>query len=273
MIDIVFNRKDARGKDIRPNKTWFNSAAKHTALAIAETENPAIGKHEARSSVYGHDQVRMALEKLFYGKCAYCETRITGAVWDIEHYRPKGAVANCPGHPGYYWLIYDWNNLLPSCAPCNQNLSDRPLWDDPTRIAAAGKFTQFPLKDETKRVRHPSGNLLDEAPLLLHPCVDHPEAEIKYSPLGRIIERGASDRLKATIRICNLKRRRLVRNRHSAIQRTIRLLRLIHNLETLGHTQSLAEAKQLLEEHFISNEAEYAGAARNVCNEPARFGV
>src|SRR6266404_1605717 len=73
------------------------------------------------------------LENVFYEKCAYCERKISGYYGDAEHYRPKGAVKyknssgefeepSCEflspvtgnilkvGHPGYFWLAYDWRN-------------------------------------------------------------------------------------------------------------------------------------------------------------------
>ena len=70
----------------------------------------------------------------FHGKCAYCEQVVTGDQHgDVEHYRPKGAVTDAENqtvyvvvdgqhraHPGYYWLAYDWKNLLPACIRCNQ---------------------------------------------------------------------------------------------------------------------------------------------------------
>src|SRR5574341_1145443 len=67
---------------------------------------------------------------VFFGKCAYCETLIAeNHPGDIEHFRPKGRVTDSMGrqlmvqdengeeypHPGYYWLAYDWKNLLLAC--------------------------------------------------------------------------------------------------------------------------------------------------------------
>ena len=78
---------------------------------------------------------KQALLDLFNGKCAFCETPIReGMHGDVEHFRPKGGVIEEDGskakyldkkgverdHPGYYWLAYDWRNLLPSCQLCNQ---------------------------------------------------------------------------------------------------------------------------------------------------------
>src|SRR5688572_8642628 len=55
-------------------------------------------------AAYKGADVKSALETLFHGKCAYCETRYSAsAPVDIEHYRPKGAVAEDPAHGGYWW--------------------------------------------------------------------------------------------------------------------------------------------------------------------------
>src|SRR6266545_3401433 len=42
---------------------------------------------------YRLEGVKKALEGLFHGKCAYCESRYTATQpVDVEHYRPKGEV-------------------------------------------------------------------------------------------------------------------------------------------------------------------------------------
>lgn len=72
-------------------------------------------------SVYKRQDVVDALNALFLGKCAYCESSIKAVEpTDIEHFRPKGRVAECPGHPGYWWLAAAWDNLLASCIDCNR---------------------------------------------------------------------------------------------------------------------------------------------------------
>jgi hypothetical protein len=39
---------------------------------------------------YRHDQVKDALVTMFYGKCAYCESKITVVTYGaIEHFRPE----------------------------------------------------------------------------------------------------------------------------------------------------------------------------------------
>ncbi len=65
--------------------------------------------------------VKDALEQLFHGKCAYCESPYAGLhPVDVEHFRPKGEVDGVSGHPGYWWLAMEWTNLLPSCIDCNR---------------------------------------------------------------------------------------------------------------------------------------------------------
>src|SRR5712672_2186387 len=92
------------------------------------------------------------LENVFYEKCAYCERKISGYYGDAEHYRPKGAVKyknssgefeepSCEflspvtgnilkvGHPGYFWLAYDWRNLVPACVYCNSGQGKNERFD------------------------------------------------------------------------------------------------------------------------------------------------
>jgi uncharacterized protein (TIGR02646 family) len=112
---------------------------------------------------------------LFHGKCAYCETVISSnQPGDVEHYRPKGRIRDKDGqvvkvrfgnkeveHPGYWWLAYDWRNLLPSCADCN-----RRRWHE-TESVAAGKADYFVVRGP--RAIGPSDDLTQERALLLDP--------------------------------------------------------------------------------------------------------
>src|SRR5713101_4807105 len=100
MIYVERDQTDANGVNIRPNDAWFELAVNATATAIEEKS-----EHEADKAIYAHAEVRKALERLFYDKCAYCESKMTAtADWDVDHFRPKGRVAECEDHPGYYWL-------------------------------------------------------------------------------------------------------------------------------------------------------------------------
>ncbi len=82
---------------------------------------------------------------------------------DVEHYRPKNAVADTE-HEGYWWLAMDWTNLLPSCIDCNRKRNQKApdptltnlvdLFDtdrDRTISMKSGKGTTFPIADEVGR--------------------------------------------------------------------------------------------------------------------------
>lgn len=94
-------------------------------------------------TVYKQQDVVEALNKLFHGKCAYCESSIQAVQpTDIEHFRPKGRVADCPVHPGYWWLAASWDNLLASCIDCNRRRyhDAKQLVHDPLDGAVEGQF-------------------------------------------------------------------------------------------------------------------------------------
>jgi hypothetical protein len=127
--------------------------------------------------VYKDPSVKKALQDLFHGKCAYCESFYAKTQpMDVEHWRPKLAVETVKGKkikPGYYWLATDWNNLLPSCIHCNR-ASYHVIPPDLKKPVKLGKENRFPLRDESKRARKP-GDEIHEEPLLLDPCRDRPE--------------------------------------------------------------------------------------------------
>ena len=110
-------------------------------------------------------KVREKLNELYFLKCAYCETLCKA---EIEHYRPKRGVTEDTSHNGYYWLCYEWSNLVPSCRYCNTE---------------GGKGNQFPIKGtrvkmplfdahlklDKEHIKANANILLSEQPYLLHP--------------------------------------------------------------------------------------------------------
>jgi uncharacterized protein (TIGR02646 family) len=266
MIAVDRNRLDKKGKQIRPNRAWEAKAKK--ATAVAEQEG---GVHKVREEIYRDEEVKKALEELFHRKCAYCETKQEG--FDVEHYRPKGRVAENPNHPGYYWLAYAWENLLPSCVFCNQSRRDPPTWDNPHTGPAAGKIDQFPLRDETKRAMDHTGSLAGEEPLLLNPCTDDPESEFKYDPFGEVVLDGQSDRLIATVRICNLNRKRLKDARLIVLQATIEVLLEIKKARENGNLDHESSWTNHLKNRLMPDSTIHAGVVRDVVRDPVRFGI
>ncbi|MBY3101151.1 endonuclease [Rhizobium laguerreae] len=155
---------------------------------------------------YKESAVKVELERLFHGKCAYCESFFASTQpVDVEHYRPKGEVEGVADHPGYYWLAMDWSNLLPSCIDCNrrreQKAPDVAIGSivkllsggefDRTRKMSLGKSSAFPLATERGRARNPEDTLISEQRLLLDPTRDDPRAHLTFhidrdKPIGLV---------------------------------------------------------------------------------------
>jgi uncharacterized protein (TIGR02646 family) len=261
MIWVDRKRKE-NGKVIKPNKKWFNDAKHKTQKAIDD------GPGHNVSNFYKHQEVKKALEKLFYDKCAYCESNITAAgPWDVEHYRPKGRVAERPDdHPGYYWLAYTWKNLYPSCQFCNQSRKDQPRYDDPTMGEAQGKLDQFPIENEDNRAMTPYHDISLEKPLLLDPNNknDDPEKHFTYDIKGNILPLDKNDRFATeTIRICHLDRRRLIDARLTKIIQARELMKMIKIAESKNNNLAVELLQEAIEGMKAPKQV-YIGAVRAV---------
>lgn len=155
-------------------------------------------------TIYSDKSVRKILLKMFHGKCAYCESKIT-AIYngDIEHFRPKGKIQNAnPSRPGYFWLASEWENLLFACPFCNQTNTHEFRNGNNIEEAVFGKLDQFPLETETHRLKYTHGiiyftdsatykqafDLEESERLLLNPCKDdNVEKYFKFNDDGAII--------------------------------------------------------------------------------------
>lgn len=121
------------------------------------------------SEIYAHDTVKRALLAAQHDKCAFCESKITHISYgDVEHFRPKAGYrqnnSEALSTPGYYWLAYEWDNLLLSCQLCNQRY----------------KKNLFPLVDPATRATSHHDDLTQETPLFIQPAADHPEQYISF---------------------------------------------------------------------------------------------
>ena len=179
------------------------------------------GRKQFNFSRYSEAEVKDALEALFHGKCAYCESNFRHiAPEDIEHWRPKGAVILADGteqKPGYYWLAATWSNLLPSCIDCNRRRRQEDVRDPAN--AQSGKQNLFPVADENNRwAKHDQANQNGEVPLLLDPCTDDPVDYIGVNDKGVVHELKPvgtqhSDRARESIDVFGLNRSDLVDER------------------------------------------------------------
>jgi hypothetical protein len=197
-------------------KDWTRRAERATARALDAFETWLVARDgkpfefDFNSDVWGDLKVWL-LEHVFYSKCAYCEWEILRFPGDAEHFRPKGAVKRKTAsgrfekplcriddpvtggvlrwvHPGYFWLAYDWRNLVPACQACNSGLGKNERFDVRKEYVVLVKLSQqehdaIPVASRPLKSRkwpdyyYLAPADLDEAegPLLLNPL--NPEEE------------------------------------------------------------------------------------------------
>jgi len=178
------------GLDTKEWEDWISDCADETRNIITLFEK---GEKIEFSVLYKRKYIKenyfFTDQGPFFGKCVYCETPMLDIFpGDVEHYRPKGKVTDEKGnvifkkkndgtfildddgnkilHPGYYWLAYEWTNLMPSCAYCN-----RPKKDFGKRSCFPVKgFNIFKVGDEKL-----------EEPLLINPIDEKEDIETHMS--------------------------------------------------------------------------------------------
>jgi uncharacterized protein (TIGR02646 family) len=132
-------------------------------------------------------------------KCAYCEFAEQSKRNDVEHFRPAMEADREPGSAethGYWWLAFEWSNLLFSCANCNQGKA---------------KGTRFPLALGSVALvaeEQPPGL---ERPLLIDPALESGIPHIEFVLDARKnawVPRARNGSLRGdfTIRTCRLDR-------------------------------------------------------------------
>ena len=201
-----------------PPRLASDNCRQQLLLALAEKN-----KHLFKGYYY-RDGCRPLLEVSYYHKCGLCETKVGAAtVGRVDHYRPKKRVHGLVMHKGYYWLGYEWSNLIFICDRCNNK-----------------KFDHFPIEDESHRLSSPPvlGNgdidffsfvldtaiLQNERALILHPELDTPEKHFIFLPNGEI--KGITNNGKTTIEKCGLNRQELTLARKKKIDK---IHRRLHN--------------------------------------------
>ncbi len=189
--------------------------------------------HQFDGRIY-NNTVKQELKKLYHKKCAYCESNMGDDALTIEHYRPK------KGSYSYYWLGYEWSNLLPVCDKCNNVKGDRFPVEVPSRVMPnSGKKSRVKtprllpngdLDIDAMKADHPY--LLDEKPHLLHPEIDEPKEFLYVNYKGELasqIEKEVNEyyyeRANQTIRLTNLNRDVLIIKRRKIIESFEFLLR------------------------------------------------
>ena len=127
------------------------------------------GKSYRFETLWSDRKVKKFLHRSQHGKCCYCERkRDEKRDSDVEHFRPKARVEGAGNHLGYWWLAYNWENLLIACKTCNEEY----------------KKSKFPLKDESKRAYTEKSDIDKEEPIMINPLKEDPELLINYDFLA-----------------------------------------------------------------------------------------
>ncbi len=158
-------------------------------------------KFDIKPEVYGSQEVKDALNNIQKGMCCFCECYYeVGGRGEVEHFRPKMGYQQDKDdlfhRPGYFWLGYEWTNLMYSCKKCNEDY----------------KKNYFPLKDNSKRANpEKSFSIEGEAPLLINP---YEEKELeKHFGFDGGIEYGITEEGKKSVEYYGLDREPLNEDR------------------------------------------------------------
>lgn len=151
MRHIRFEEYDVDTKWINTSKTYLED------ISLIRDKNERMKKINKCSKHWKKMKDKLIL--LSRGKCWYCESIPHRSDYHVDHFRPKGEVAECPEHDGYWWLSFDWNNYRLCCTNCNRA----------AKGDAGGKGNHFPLLDGSPRAMKDVDNISIEYPCLLDP--------------------------------------------------------------------------------------------------------
>jgi hypothetical protein len=267
---------------------WQMTAYTATVNLIERWENGE--KLVFREDIW-YDLRDKVLLPLFHGKCAYCEGvlgKMRSSSGQVEHYRPKAIVYQLSDskrgtvnttlpdgdlirHPGYFWLAYDWQNLVPSCRDCN--------------AGQRGKGNFFPTANNhilhvKKDAKQGSASLISkkysgyvyptsaelnamEEPLFLHPYFVDPERHLLFDDCGEI-RANNSPRAEQTIYHLNLDADGLTTARFEAqriAESTYLTAYQYHRAQRLSAVEATRLARQAIVP-LLQESAAYSAAAR-----------
>ncbi len=191
-------------------------------------------------------QVRDELNKIYYKKCAYCESFESSA--QIEHYRPKNKVTKAGTNNGYFWLCFEWSNLVPACFDCNKIGTGKGNKFPTITTSVQRKFGVPRNADLSLRLDyfiHNSAYLSSEKPFLLHPEYDEPKHFFKFEWVQNqsylnLIGTDNENRGDETIKICDLNRENLGNNRGQRLNDVI-ITPILANLGLFFNLQKTLE--------------------------------
>lgn len=205
----------------------------------------------------------LPLNKLTNGKCWYSESRNPASDKNVDHFRPKNAVAEDPSHEGYWWLAFNWQNYRYSSQWCNQRRIDKE------NKTSGGKSCHFPLRHNSFRARTEKDNIEQEDVVLLDPADPEDWKLLTFRSDGRPTPAKSPGtvecvRAEASITIYHLNCVELVRDRRplaGKVQRLIEEMERLHPLITNPQERGFYKRQQKELLRLIQPHAEYSAAA------------
>jgi uncharacterized protein (TIGR02646 family) len=202
---ILLNREKVPVPKLFTSRALSAQREKATEFYSMPASHRTQQRFEWATTIILFKTIRPHLSKITHGKCAYCERAIPSGV-HFDHFRPRhGAIGlngrTSPDH--YWWLGFEWTNLVPTCPECNFTKGGR-----------------FPVRRRRAPVGSLGTELLTEEPLLLDPFVDNPEEHLVFTEAGNLVSQ--TERGEATIEVLALNRLALVdaRAKHIASLRS-----------------------------------------------------
>jgi uncharacterized protein (TIGR02646 family) len=224
------------------------------AEGLAALETRALTAMRAIVAAQGRDPVREEIEKFDYRiagtllcrrqglKCAYCEHPEQRKRNDVEHFRPKGRAlrgAHISQTHGYWWLAWRWENLLFSCANCNQS----PFKLDKFPLAAGSGVLVAEGDPHGAQAGVEHIELIDPSKESGIPHIEFQRVGLSGgSAQWRPVPRNGSTRGKATIEVCGLDRDDLIdaygAHVDEVVQREVRRYQSLGSNAAVGDRQA-----------------------------------
>ncbi|ELK4826547.1 TPA: AAA family ATPase [Pseudomonas aeruginosa] len=220
----------------------------------AQTRVPDFG------SELDHESLNAGLNRLFRGKCSFCESMVTTMPYRFRPPSDATPVAhNSDSHLYYSWLSNAWENLYSICEGCHPK-------QQPTYFPVRGKRAPLPTKNQLENYANEEFGLWrdhppKEKPLLLDPCEKCDFARhLQIDLYGILLPR--SKRGQATVEYFELNRDELCSAR--AIRLNEYLTRLIDSTTPQAHASNDPEL-------FDFAKLEFGGLWYLICREVFLF--
>jgi hypothetical protein len=237
-------------------------------LLIADPENCTGNRDFYRGKVEMPNgkkvsTVAIALKDLYNNKCAYCEKLCYHP--EVEHFRPKGRVIGPNPNPyGYYWLCYEWTNLVPSCHDCNSVEAKGDKFPITGVRCLTHPVNGLPPAFDLAQTIYTTGSLLAEAPLFIHPeyCIDF-SVHFNFLGDGRMV--GISPEGIATVTEMKLDnetlsglRREIYKKHYNSLRRALlKYKRPVNGKSEEWFTEEIDELVSLLVHESLDHEEQF----------------